>query len=75
MSGQPPGRRAIARPTVETDAETPRASSNASRCSSSVRSGFYWRWDGSHPSSAAPLTEGRPGIALSAPRPRSRDGA
>jgi len=63
----------MARPTV--DAETvmpPRASSNASRCSSSVRSSFSRTCDGSHPLSAAPFTEGRPGIGFASTSPVSR---
>ncbi len=73
MSGHPPGKRAMARlPTVEIDAATPRASSNASRCSSRVRSGFAPRWDGSHSSRTAPLSGGRPGIGLGSTSPVSR---
>jgi hypothetical protein len=65
LSGQPPGRRVIARPTVAVaDTLTPRASSNASRCSSSVRRSWLpRRCAGNHPSSCAPFTGGRPRAA------------
>src|SRR5215204_122574 len=44
LIGQPPGRRLMARPTVALETLTPLcASSNASRCSSRVRSGFFSR--------------------------------
>src|SRR5829696_3843781 len=74
LIGQPPGRRLMARPTVALETLTPLcASSNASRCSSRVRSGFSSRCEAaSHPSSAAPFTEGRPGIGLGSRSPVSR---
>ncbi len=62
----------MALPTVEIDAATPRASSNDSRCSSSVRSGFASRWDGSHSLRTAPLRGGRPGMGFGSTSPVSR---
>ena len=68
----PPGRRSMARLTVEAETTTPVSSSKASRCSSRVRSLFSCSWEGNHSSSAAPLRRGRPGIGLGSTSPVSR---
>jgi len=63
----------MARPTVDSETVIPPwASSSASRCSSSVRSSFSRRWEGSHPSSAAPFADGLSGIGLGSTPPVSR---
>jgi hypothetical protein len=49
---------------VAVDTLTPRSSSNASQCSSSVRSGFLQRWSGNHSLSIAALMAGGPGGVL-----------
>ena len=74
LSGQPPGKRAMDRPTValETLITPLCASSKASRCSSRVRSSLFSRCEGSHSWSAAPFTLGRPGIGLGSTSPLSR---
>jgi hypothetical protein len=45
---------------VAVDTLTPSSSSNASQCSSSVRSGLLRRWPGNHSLSSAPLMAGGP---------------
>src|SRR5918995_4850161 len=73
LSGHPPsGRAAMALPMVEVETSSSKCSSNASRCSSRVRSSFASRWWGSHSSSIAPFLEGLPGIALGCTSPVSR---
>jgi hypothetical protein len=62
LSGQPPGRFEILRLIVAVETFTPEASSNASQCSASVRSGSFSSWPGSHPSSKAPFLAGGPGM-------------
>lgn len=50
---------------------TPRASSNASQCSFSVRSGSFSSWIGSHLSSRVPFLTGGPGLGLGSSSPLS----
>ena len=71
MSGQPPGRREILRLIVAVETFTPEASSNASQCSASVRSGSFSSWAGSHPSSKAPFLARGPGMAEGSTSPLS----
>src|SRR5919199_410071 len=61
LSGHSPGSRPMARLTVAVETLMSRSSSNASRCSSRVRSGLFLSCWGSHASSAAPLRAGGPG--------------
>lgn len=73
LIGQPPpGNWEIARPTVEIETASPSSSSNASRCSSRVRSWFFSSCLGSHPRSISPFLEGLPGIGLGSTSPVSR---
>jgi hypothetical protein len=69
LSGQPPGRREMLRLIVVVDTLTPSSSSNASQCSSSVRSGLLRRWSGNHSLSIAALMAGGPdgGLAPTSP--------
>jgi hypothetical protein len=56
---------------VAVDTLTPRSSSKASQCSSSVRSGLLRRWPGNHSWSIAPLVAGGPGMGLGSTSPVS----
>src|SRR5215210_2513234 len=73
LSGQPPpsGSPEILRLIVALETFTPRASSKASQCSSSVRSGSFRSWVGSHLSSMAPFLAGGPGMGLASTTPLS----
>ncbi len=72
LSGQPPsGRREILRLIVAVDTLTPKASSNASQCSLSVKSGSFSSWLGNHSSSIAPFMAGGPGMGLGSTSPLS----
>src|ERR687897_1381101 len=62
----------MALPMVEVETSSSKCSSNASRCSSRVRSSFASRCLGSHSSSIVPFLEGLPGIALGSTSPVSR---
>ena len=57
---------------VAVDTFISRCSSNASQCSSSVRSWLLRRWLRNHSSSIAPLMGGRPGMGLGSTLPVSR---
>src|SRR5918994_3215056 len=61
----------MALPTVEVETSSPNSSSNASRCSSRVRSWFASRCLGSHSLSTTPFLEGLPGIGLGCTSPVS----
>ena len=56
---------------VAVETLTPKASSNASQCSSRVRSGLLLSWLGNHPSNRAPFLAGGPGIAEGSTSPVS----
>jgi hypothetical protein len=56
---------------VAVETLTPEASSNASQCSSSVRSGSLSSWPGNHPSSRAPFLAGGPGMGEGSTSPVS----
>jgi hypothetical protein len=62
----------MALPTVEVETLCPNSSSNASPCSSRVRSSFASRWWGSYSLSRAPFLGGLPGIGLGSTSPVSR---
>jgi hypothetical protein len=62
----------MALPTVEVETASPSSSSNASRCSWSVRSWLASNCWGSHRSSIAPFLAGLPGIGLGSTSPVSR---
>src|ERR671912_434874 len=61
----------MALPTVEVETASPNSSSNASPCSSRVRSWLASRCLGSHSLSITPFLEGLPGIALGSTSPVS----
>src|ERR671912_2536408 len=62
----------MALPTVEVETSSPNSSSNASRCSSKVRSSLASRCFGSHSLSIAPFLGGLPGIGCGSTSPVSR---
>ena len=61
----------MARHIVALETFTPEASSNASQCSSRVRSGLLASWEGSHPASISAFLAGGPGIGRGWTSPRS----
>jgi hypothetical protein len=62
----------MALPTVDVETASPNSSSNASRCSSRVRSSLALRCFGSQLWSSVPFLEGLPGIGLGSTSPVSR---
>jgi hypothetical protein len=71
LSGHEPGRLAMVRHIVAVETFTPQSCSKAWQCSSRVRSGLLWSWEGSHSESIALFTAGGPGMGGASMSPLS----